>query len=552
MVQNFDTLKTQLNRWNGRRRLRDGLLWVPRGVLAGLLLSAVLATLSRFRPLVTNDELLWWAGGLMIGGLLITLGIVLLQRRTLIQKARFADRQFGLMERTSTAVEIHEHELQVPPVMAEQQLQDTLTAVDNVNTRQQLPLQIEGRDWSIILVGLLLLFMSWVLENPQSAVLTQQRTVNEAITEEIAELEALQEEILQNPDLTEEQQEELVQPLESAIEELQEGNLSQEEAVATLSEAEANLRELGNDNDQSDLQDALQSAGQPLANNANSQQLGENLQNGNLSQAGAEASSLADQLPQLSQQEQQDLAQDLAETAASLAGTDSQLSEQLNRAAEALANGDTAAAQEALQEASATLQQRAQENAAAQQAEGAASQLNESRQDVAQAGQEGQEGQQGAEGQQGQQGQAGQGEGQGEGQGQGQGEGQGEGSGGEGAGSGGSGLAGGEELGAGGSGAGGGSPDTVFVPNPIEINELSESDGVDIELPAECISNPETCGGLLGETDTEFTDEQSVVPYDQVFGDYRDSANEALSDDYIPLGLKGTIREYFSSLEPEG
>ncbi len=551
MVENFDTLKTQLNQWNGRRRLRDGLLWVPRGILTGLLLSAVLATLSRFRPLITNDELLWWAGGLMLGGLLITLLVVLFQRRSLLQQAYFADRQFKLAERTSTAVEIHEQALEVPTVLAKQQLNDTLTAVQSVNTIQQLPLEIERRDWTIILLGILLLLLAWYLENPQSAILTQQRTVNEAIAEEVAELEALQEEILQNPDLSSEQQEELVQPLESAIEELEQGNLSQEEAVATLSEAEANLLELGNQNDQSDLQETLQQAGQPLSNNANSQQFGENLQNGDLGQAGAEASQIADQLPQLSQQEQQELAQDLAETADALAGTDSELSDQLNEASEALANGDTESAQEDLQEASATLQQRAQENAAAQQAEGAASALSESRQDVAQAGQEGQEGQQGAEGEQGQSGQQGQ-EGQGEGSAQGQGEGEGEGSGGQGSGSSSSGLAGGEELGSGGAGAGGGSPDTVFVPDPIEINELSESEGVDIELPAECISNPETCGGLLSETETEFTDEQSVVPYDQVFGDYRDSANEALSDEYIPLGLKGFIRDYFSSLEPDG
>ena len=115
----------------------------------------------------------------------------------------------------------------------------------------------------------------------------------------------------------------------------------------------------------------------------------------------------------------------------------------------------------------------------------------------------------------------------------------------------GSGLAGGEELGSSSSPSeGGGSPDTVYAPNPIELNELTEAEGVDVELQADCAANPESCGGLLSENETEFTDEQSIVPYDQVFGDYRDSANEALADDYIPLGLKGTIRDYFSSLEP--
>ena len=55
---------------------------------------------------------------------------------------------------------------------------------------------------------------------------------------------------------------------------------------------------------------------------------------------------------------------------------------------------------------------------------------------------------------------------------------------------------------------------------------------------------------MLSETPSEFGNETSNVPYDQVYGDYRNAANEALSSDYIPLGYKGYIRDYFSSLEP--
>ncbi|MCA9928666.1 MAG: hypothetical protein KC419_09315, partial [Anaerolineales bacterium] len=99
----------------------------------------------------------------------------------------------------------------------------------------------------------------------------------------------------------------------------------------------------------------------------------------------------------------------------------------------------------------------------------------------------------------------------------------------------------------GGPGPGGGHTENVYVP---ELMDLSGTEGVDVELPAECVANPENCGALLNETPTEIGDESSVVPYEQVFGDYRDAANEALSDDYIPLGLKGYIRDYFSSLEP--
>jgi hypothetical protein len=40
------------------------------------------------------------------------------------------------------------------------------------------------------------------------------------------------------------------------------------------------------------------------------------------------------------------------------------------------------------------------------------------------------------------------------------------------------------------------------------------------------------------------------VPYNQVFSDYSSAANRALESDYIPLGLRDVVRDYFSSLEP--
>ena len=540
-MNNFPYLVQLLNRWNARRRLRDGLIWAPRGLLAGLLLAVIVATAARLRPLLDNNEVGYAALGLGLAGLLISAVVFLMQRATLIQQARFADRQFGLQERVSTAVEIHNGQLTVPAPLAKQQLADTLAAVRPVDAKRDLPLRLNRRDWLVLLAAAALLIAAVLLPNPQTDILKKRRAVEQAIEEQIEALEALQEEIRQNPELAEEQQEALLEPLDNALEQLETGNLSQEEAVAALSEAEADLRELSSDFSTEDLRRRLEEAGQPLSDNAAGQSLGQALQNGNLPQAGAAAAQLADDLPALSQEDLSQLAQDLAETAASLQDVDSQLSQQLAEAAQALQNGNVAAAQQALREASGTLQQRAQEGAAAAQAADAAGQLNQGRQEVAQAGQSGQPGQ----------GQPGQGQGEAQGQGQGQGSGQGEG---QGAGSGdgkGQGQGQGAQTeqgeGAGGPGPGGGHAENVFVPDLVD---LSGEEGVDIELPAECIANPADCGGLLSETPTEFTEEGSVVPYNQVFGDYRDAAYEALSDDHIPLGMKGYVRDYFSSLEP--
>jgi hypothetical protein len=540
----FQQLLNQLHRWNGRRRMRDGLLWVPKALLAGLILAVIVATVSRLRPLLDNQQVAYVAVGLGVISLLVGLLVILLRRYTIMEQAQFADRQFRLKERMITAVEIHEGLLTVSDDMAQEQINDTLTATSRVNSKQELPFRLNRLDWVFIAISIGLLLLAVYLPNPQESVLKKGRAVEQAIAEQIEALEAIQEEILENPTLTEEQQEDLLEPIEGALEQLENGAASQEQGIATLSEAEADLRQLAAENDISDLQQRLQEAGQPLAENSAGQQFGESLQNGNLFSSAAQAAQLADSLPELSLEEQTALAEDLAETAAALQGVDDELAQQLAEASQALQNSDTVAAQQALREASGTLQQRAQQGAASQQAQNAAGQMAEGRQAVAQAGQEGQQGQDGSQtaqsgqsgqGQQGQSGQGQQGQGQGEGAGSGLGQGAGQGAGNQ------------SGEGAGGLGEGGGHAENVFVP---EFKDLTGAEGVEVELPAECIADPTSCGALLNETATEFTNEGSTVPYDQVFGDYRDAASEALADDYIPLGMKGYIRDYFSSLEP--
>jgi hypothetical protein len=55
---------------------------------------------------------------------------------------------------------------------------------------------------------------------------------------------------------------------------------------------------------------------------------------------------------------------------------------------------------------------------------------------------------------------------------------------------------------------------------------------------------------LLGQWPSELRPQGSQVPYADVYGNYRDAANQALDEGYIPLGMRGFIRDYFSSLEP--
>lgn len=531
----FEQLVARLLRWDRRRRWRDALLWLPRGLLAGLLLAVLVAAAARLRPLLTKEEVGYGAAGLALAGLLAAAVILLAQRRTLLQKARFADQHFALQERASTAVEINAGRLHAPPALVDQQVADAARATAGVDARTHLPLRPNRQDWVLIALAALLLSLAVWLPNPQEEILEHRRAIERTIAEQTEALEALSQEIEENEALTEEQQEALQEPVESALQELETGDLSQEEAVAALSEAEAELRELSAANSTEVLRRQLEEAGRPLTENAASQSLGGALQGGNLAEAGAAAAQLADDLPALEEEGLSDLADSLAETAAALEGADGELAQSLQSAADALREGDVAGAQEALRDASGALQQRAQQQAAERQAAEAAGQLDQGRREVAQAGQEGgQTGDQTGEGQQ-----AG-GQGEGEGQGQGQADGAGAGQGGAGEGDGG---------GAAADGIGGesGHAENVYVP---DFADLGGEAGEDVALPAECIANPENCGALLNETPTEFGDETSSVPYSQVFGDYRDAAYEALNDDYIPLGMKEYVRDYFSSLEP--
>ncbi|MDJ0753491.1 MAG: hypothetical protein QNJ45_08245 [Ardenticatenaceae bacterium] len=542
----YQKIDQQLSRWDGRLRHRDALLWVPRGLLAGLMVGVALAAVARFRPLLTGSEILMATAIFSVLGMVAAALWVYVRRRSVAQKARFADRQFGLKERLITAVELREAHISAPETLRDQQVSEAAEILDHVDTPQALPLEINTQDWSLIVLALALLAAAMILPNPQESALRQARAVEQAIVEQVEQIEAIQEEIQQNDNLTATQQDELLRPLNEALAELESGDLTQEEALAALSEAQSELRALQGENDQSSLQDALSEAGGPLSGSSTTQEMAEAMAEQNLGETGRQLRELASQLPSLTEEAQQDIGRRLSEAAQQLQATNPELAEQLATAGTSLQQGDVESAQEALESAAEQLEQAATQQALSEAAGQTAEQLQEGRSEVAQAGQEqsSQQGQQGQEGQtaitEGQQGQTGQsGEGQSGQQGQsGQDPGQGQ-----------LGQEGqpGENGSFGGTNEGGGSAAQVFVP---PFRDLSEFEGVEVELPAECVASPEDCGQLLTQSPTDITSEDSLVPYEQVYSEYANTAYEALEEDYVPLGMKSYIRDYFTSLEP--
>jgi hypothetical protein len=533
-MNGIEILNQRLDRWDTRRRLVDAASWAPRGLLAGLLLAAMIAAIARFWPIMNNNEMAISAVFLAVTGTVLVLAAVLLQKRETIDKALFAEQYFGLQERISTALGISQGLLITDSDLAGKQLANSLEASANINERELLPIRLNRQDWILIIISVTMLLLAVIVENPRSTVLDQRREISKSIQEQIEMLEGLEEQIKENPLLTDEARQEILAPIESALSELEENNPGREEAFAAISEAEAELRELSQNSNLEDLLQSFQEGAAPLGNSSASQSLGRAMQNGDLLAASSEANRLADGIASLTADEASVLAESMRQSSERLKTIDPDLAARFADAAEGLDRGDLEAAERALREAAGTLQQRAMDQGTSSQAAAAAGQLEQGMDQLAQAGEQGSgQGQEGGSG-----GQGAQGGGQSGGSGSG---------GSEASGSGGTGSGSDQGGGAGGPGPGGGHAENVYVPDLVD---LSGEAGVDIELPAECVADPTGCGFLLSETPTGFESEESTVPYAQVFGDYRQAAFQALDETTIPLGLKGYIRDYFSSLEP--
>ena len=476
----YRALEAHLARWDARRRLEELLAWLPRALAIGLLPGLALALLARARPLLTAAEIAARATVVALLAAVVAALAVLVRRRSRAERARFADRRFGLRERAIAAVEIRAGQHDVPPALAARQLGDALAAANAIDVARQMPLRSRPADWLPAAVTLAALLLALALPNPQEALLRQQRAVAAAVAAQAAALTDLSQQIAADESLTPAQREALQQPLAEALAALSEPDVSQAEAVAALSGAEVELRRLDESFDHAAVSASLSAAADALSRSQAAGALAEALGSAQATTAANAAAALADSLPQMDEAARDELAESLAAAANELRPTIPDLAEQLDRAAAALAAGDTATAQEALGQTADAL------NAAvaAAQAARAAEQLGQARQAVASAGGAGESN-------------AAQGDEQGQGAGQTGGDGQQ----GAGDGQGADGQSDGQGSATGGPSEGGGHVENVFVPGPVDLS----GQGQDVELEVQCLGNPEACGPtgqqLPGEAD---------------------------------------------------
>jgi hypothetical protein len=381
-------------------------------LLVAVIFTLLIAGISRIQAWLLQDEILQIAL-ISVGVMTVaTLLAVWLWPRPTRRSAQQFDYRFNLKERISTAFELSSGELTAPAIILTHQLEDARVAANAVQTKRVLPMTIQWAEVMVLIVATIALAVILLLDNPFENDILAQQELEAARQEQIEQLEETRQTVAEDSELTEEQVEELTEPIDEAIETLEQDEISQAEAVAALSEAEQELREMSQDGLSNEERQAYEGAANALSENERTQDLSDSLENGDLEQAAQDLENLSNELDSLSAEEQQALADQLEQAARELEQTNPALSEALQEASDALRDGDTQAAQEALQEASDILEQQAQENRdQAETAQRLADEINERRREMTEFGQENgdqnnnQERQEGQEGQQSQEGQ---------------------------------------------------------------------------------------------------------------------------------------------------
>jgi hypothetical protein len=522
----FTELSGILTGWMRWQRTRRGLAWAVRGLLIGLTLSLFFGTLGLVQGWYLRAEFLALAAALSLSATLLTSLVAVTWPIPHLEAARSFDQAFHLRERISTALELHQNPVNVPAEMLHRQLEDALAAAQTVQPRKDLPLKIRPLEALTALALILLLGAVYTRGETYFQAAQQAREVQKAVQEQVETIEELLKKVETNPSLTEEQKKALSAPLQQALNDLKQ-NPGLESSVSTLVSAGEKLEALTNPQTGQATQ-ALQQAGSELAKQDGSplESVGEQLAAGNPIAAASELANT--DLSQLSPEQAAQTAEQLQQMAQTVASSNPQLAQQLNQAAEALQNGDTAAAQQTLNQAAQSLAQTGQQQAMNQAASQAAQQMQQGAGQVVAAGGGEQAAQTGAGSSQNPQGSSGAGSGTGtsdnpNAQ---------------------SGQAGTSPIPQNNGPGDGGetSYEQIYAPNL-----LGGQGGPQVGLN----SGSGEEGEVIGQGPTTPGEEgQSLVPYTDVFGQYEEVNRRALESGQIPFEFTQIVRNYFDSLKP--
>ena len=513
-------------------KLQQIVTWTVRLLLVGLALDCLWLAGSRVLPYIVPTAIL---PAVPLG--LAALGALTLMfwRPSMAYLARRADRQLGLKERLTTAVELQTRTEDFSPRLAELQLRDTVTHFRRVEPLEAFPIRVAFRELYAVLGLAMLAVLLAVLPNAMEQTVRQREQIQQSIKQEAERLDKLADQVaamnIENPS---EDLQQIEQALREGAKALDERSLSGEEALAALAAMEQRLQALQGQG-AGDVEEALSSLAGSMAQDPNTRQVGTSLAKGDYKQAAEELRRLAPRSENLSAAERARLARAMRQAGQRASRGNPALGQSLSQSANALEGSSSGESQNALDNAAGQIERAEGQLRAGGERERALSQSQQSRGSISRSVQQQQA--------------------QNRGQGQGQGARQ-DGS-----------RSGGGELGEEGmSGAGQGSTEgepgggdrpggsaagTGTNPNPRseEIYDPAFAGSRQEQLsqdqpfePTESFDNP-------GLEDAYRNDPQ--VGYSQVYTRYQEKAVQSLENSYIPIGMKDLVKDYFSSLQPE-
>jgi len=529
-MKDFELLISRLRQWRRWSRLQKSIYYGMRGLVLGLLVSAIAAffLIPSSTLLISEYFVLLDVSGIL--GLTIAIGIAWLWPQSRLKMARKYEQVFDLKERVSTAIELSQLE-DMDQAWQQLQLNDALEATKQVIPKDGLQWHIPKLEISLLLVAFAFIIGSWFYGQRSFQQAETNAQNQQLVEDEIKNLEELITNIENSEQLSDETKEAVLSPLKESLEEMKQAE-SPKEAVSALSEAQQTLEELSAPG--SKEFEGLQAAGEELAKNQDSplNLTGEALSQGDF-QAAAESLAALD-LSRLNPEELANLSEQFTEMAQGLENSSPELAEQFQQAAEALQNQDMPAAQEAIAKASESISNSAQRTETSEAARKSATELANMQGQLMAA-------MFGASAQS-------------------------------------SGMKTSssespttEQKGSFGSQAGSGEFEESKTPGQeAGLTPLTQDNqpGNSSEKQYDSVYAPQRLGGMsdtelslgtgenadsnsVGGIGSTFTQNaQSSVPYSEVYSSYEESTQQALESGSIPLSLQPIVREYFSSLGP--
>ncbi len=580
-VLGMNEILTLVQTWSRRARLQRSVAGLLGGLAIGLFLAVIIAIAARIWPLMSTAALVALALMCALSGTLLALGWPWLRhwRTSPLAWARRFDRQFGLRQRISTALEVDAGTLAIKSTaLRTQQQHDALRMAESVDARKQLPFKLSLRDGLIALGLALALALAIALPNPQQQVLAQKVEFRENLAQQIKQIEEAKRAIEQSQSLTDAQKKQALQALNDAQQALADPNATPEQALAALNDTQSKLDAL-RDQSAEQLGQDLQQAGNAMSADELTNALANSLGKQEFGKAAQQLRSLSTKDGQtLSQDEMQRVANQLDQMARGVQQSDAAMAQQLRSAAQQMREGNAEQARQSLNQAASGLDKAGDAQQVQQSLNQAQARAETARQSVAQssrtaqnkqqqAGQPNGQQQQGQNGQQGQQGQSGQANQSSNSEQSGQSQ---------------SGQPGqnGESSSAGQQGGAAGQTGEADGQNSSSQNGQaqgqsggtaqgasdqsghSEDSGSESSVYAPSRVNAQGKQVVLednqGQTASDPSGRQntapggnSSVPYQNVYGDYSKAADEALKSDEVPAGLRDYVRDYFSSLDPK-